>query len=280
MRFAAVALNGLFIAVAAGGGWFGGSSLGKSVVMILGSIVFAGGFIGLVGCRRERSRLAQLQAKCRAPSTHVTVKIWRSGIELGCDDGLVYRDDGALVFEGEFTRFAIVRDDLEEEVDPAQPTLKVRSKDGRVEVEFVPRQGDGSSLANLLRGWPDAVRYLPGPPASVQPRNALWYAAKTSEKFLRNRAVLVMMVPAMVSLITQILFRSRGGIEQTVMFALGSLAILFLFIAILYTPIFIAFYRRTVGEDDANLARLAALDARTGGDVGTVHRPEDRHVTA
>lgn len=108
----------------------------------------------------------------------VLISIRRHGIFLGRDSGWLGRRGGSLSFEGRKTRFEIMRSDLEEipgAGGPAITTLRIRSGQGPVEVEFSPSGGEQRfrDLIKALPGWLADKRELPGPPLQPAPRS-LW----------------------------------------------------------------------------------------------------------
>jgi hypothetical protein len=253
-RYAAVAFNGIFLIATGLCSDFGPFAIG---LIVVGAILALASLALYVN---RRPRLHEIHRHTEAllrqagigGGIPVRVILRREGVELGRDHGWMARQGGALVYEGNTTRFGIVRDDLAElpVVDPSdrQAVLKVTTEEGELEVHFATLSlPDRLALSKTLNGWPDASRTLPGPPTQPARRTTAWYLEAHREKLRLTRCILPLGPCA--PLLSRHLDPSTWGGRV----ALGLLAVT---LGIAYARSF----RRFIQKDAADRARLLSRE--------------------
>ena len=185
----------------------------------------------------------------KTPGSEVNVRILREGVELGCDAGWISREAGALTFEGEYTRFGLIREDLDGPPGQAPvelTALRVKTAVGEVVVEVRPRHREDPAFFNSLLGWPDAPRSMPGPPTSARTRTRRWYLNQCAAKMAEGASPFLWLL----------LFFAAGKINS-LPFELAILGAICVATGAKAKVI----YKQIVAKDQADLARFAALDA-------------------
>lgn len=176
-RWGALFFNGLFLIL-----YFIGTGMPESGLWmpLIGMILAPLGLIGLFSSRFRIREQDQLEASMieRGISNHrlTSLEIYRGGVLLGRDVGWVGRQNGILLFEGQVSRFEVVRDDLVYVPDGSQGEipgrLTVRSDLGTIDLRFnVVYQITEDERKWLFVGWPSAERTLPGPPSIPKERS-------------------------------------------------------------------------------------------------------------